>query len=171
VAVEKIIASSSEVTSVTKVFSLLTTTARASVPMRNSSGVRLMALQDSISLSLIAREALEISVSPLTQKRSNPAPEPMLSMVISPLKPSSSKRCYMRSERGNTVEEPAETMAPLTASGAYIAIGSATVAVAAGASVTTTALVGTAVGAAVGVAAGAQAAANIAITNKTGTYK
>jgi hypothetical protein len=59
--------------------------ARASVPTRNSIGVRPMAWQLSTSESLMPRLALAISVSPFTQKRSKPAPEPMLSMVISPL--------------------------------------------------------------------------------------
>ena len=47
-------------------------------------GVRPMAAQDSISLSLMGRLALETSVSPATQKRSKPAPEPMESMVTLP---------------------------------------------------------------------------------------
>ena len=43
-----------------------------------------MAAQFSISELLIAREALAISVSPVLQKRSKPAPEPIESMVICP---------------------------------------------------------------------------------------
>jgi len=78
---EKMARSSSSVTSVRKVFSWETTTARASVPMRNSIGSRPMAWQDATSLSLMARLALAMSVSPCWQKRSKPAPEPMLSMV------------------------------------------------------------------------------------------
>jgi hypothetical protein len=70
------------VTSLTKSFSWLTVTARASVPTRNSMGSRLMARQDSTSESLMGRLALEMSVSPAWQKRSKPAPLPMLSMVI-----------------------------------------------------------------------------------------
>ena len=81
-AVEKIRASCSEDAPVMKSFSALTTTARASVPTRNSMGSRPMAWQDSTSLSLIGRLALEMSVSPATQKRSKPAPLPMLSIVI-----------------------------------------------------------------------------------------
>jgi hypothetical protein len=49
---------------------LLTTTARASVPTRNSIGSRPMARQDSTSESLMGRLALAMSVSPATQKRS-----------------------------------------------------------------------------------------------------
>jgi len=81
----KMAASSSNVALVMKVLSLLTTTARASVPTRNSTGSRPMARQDSSSESLMARLALAMSVSPATQKRSKPAPEPMLSMVMLPL--------------------------------------------------------------------------------------
>src|SRR5215211_1796171 len=126
VAVEKSRASSSRVTSVAKSFSALTTTVRASMPTWNSATVRPMPAQDSASLSLILREELAMSVSPATQKRSRPAPEPIESMVSLPPKPSSSKRCFMRSESGNTVEEPALTISPETASGAYIANGSST---------------------------------------------
>ena len=43
-----------------------------------------------------------------------------------PVKPSSSKRCFMRSASGKTVDEPAAMMSPDTASGAYIAIESST---------------------------------------------
>jgi hypothetical protein len=77
--------------------------------------------------------------------------------VICPEKPSSSKRCFIRSESGNTVDEPAVTIAPLTASGAYIAktSGSATKR---GSSITALVAVGSTTGAAVGVAAGPQAA-------------
>src|SRR5215207_3441888 len=100
------------------------------------------AAQLSTSLSLMAREALEISVSPVLQKRSKPAPVPTESIVILPAKPSSSKRCFMRSESGKTVDEPAVTILPETASGKYITSGSS-----AGASVA--AAVGSA-GAAVG---------------------
>src|SRR5215216_4144361 len=82
------------------------------------------AAQLSTSLSLMAREALEISVSPVLQKRSKPAPVPTESIVILPAKPSSSKRCFMRSESGKTVDEPAVTISPETASGKYIASGS-----------------------------------------------
>ena len=41
-----------------------------------------MALQFSTSVSLMARMALEISVSPVLQKRSKPPPEPIESMVM-----------------------------------------------------------------------------------------
>src|SRR5215213_11662275 len=114
---------------------------------------------NSASVSLIGREAFEISVSPVVQKRSKPAPVPTESIVILPLKPSSSKRCFMRSERGKTVEEPAETISPETASGAYMAsvfsagtsvaavVGSAMVAAA-----SVEAKVGSTAGACVGVA-------------------
>src|SRR5690349_22619874 len=65
-----------------------------------------------------------MSVSPVLQKRSRPAPEPIESIVMLPEKPSSSKRCFMRSARGKTVEEPAAIISPDTASGAYIVSGS-----------------------------------------------
>src|SRR6266508_5966148 len=159
VAVVKILASSSRVTSVTKSFSLLTVIAIASIPTWNGIGVRggFSAAQDSTSVSLILREAVEISVSPFLQKRSKPAPEPIESMVRLPEKPSSSKRCFMRSASGKTVEEPAAIISPETALGAYIAIASSV-----GASVA--AVVGSAtvatgsVGAKVGSTAGASAA-------------
>ena len=83
---EKILASSARVTpSSSQVFSGLTTTARASVPTRNSTGVRPMAWQLSTSLDLMARLALAMSVSPVLQKRSRPAPDPIESMVMLPL--------------------------------------------------------------------------------------
>src|SRR5215216_7976835 len=86
VAVEKILASSSLVTSVSHVFSLLTVIANASIPIWKPIGVRAgeSAAQFSTSLSLIGREALEISVSPFLQKRSKPAPVPTESIVILP---------------------------------------------------------------------------------------
>src|ERR1700752_2482776 len=126
VAVEKIAANSALVTSVSQVFSLLTVIASASIPTWKPIGSRagVSAAQLSTSLSLMAREALEMSVSPALQKRSKPAPVPTESIVRLPLKPSSSKRCFMRSESGKTVDEPAVTISPVTASGAYIAIGS-----------------------------------------------
>ena len=115
-AVEKMAASSSMVTSVTKSFSTETATAMASVPTRNSMGSRSMAAQDSRSLSLMAREALETSLSPASQKRSKPAPEPMESMVILP-PPSPSYIPAMTSASGKTVELPAETTSPGTSAG------------------------------------------------------
>src|SRR3972149_7170590 len=126
VAVEKIAASSALVTLVSQVFSLLTVIASASIPTWKPIGSRgvARAAQFSTSLSLIGREALEISVSPALQKRSKPAPVPTESIVRLPENPSSSKRCFMRSESGKTVEEPAVTMSPETASGAYIAVES-----------------------------------------------
>ena len=53
--------------------------------MRNSRGSRPIFRALSTSLPLMARLALEISVSPVTQKRSKPAPEPMESTVMLPL--------------------------------------------------------------------------------------
>ena len=116
-AVEKMSANCSKDASSRKSFSWLTTTARASVPTRNSIGSRPIAWQLSTSLSLIARLALETSVSPASQKREKPAPLPMLSMVTLPPKPSSWNRSAIRSARGKTVELPAETIVPSTASG------------------------------------------------------
>ncbi len=112
-----------------------------------------------------------MSVSPATQKRSRPAPEPILSTVRLPVKPSSSKRCFMRSVSGKTVEEPAVMMSPETASGAYIASGSSAGA-SVGGSVAGISAAGTSVGSAsVGagawVVAGAQAASTKLITTKT----
>src|SRR6266540_4376200 len=152
VAIVKILANSSRVTSVTKSFSLLTVIAIASIPTWNGIGVRggFSAAQDSTSVSLILREAVEISVSPFLQKRSKPAPEPIESMVKLPVKPSSSKRCFIRSASGKTVEEPAAMISPETASGAYIANGSSVAAsVGAVVAVASGALVGSA-GAVVG---------------------
>jgi hypothetical protein len=76
-----------------------------------------MLRHDSTSESLIARLAFEMSVSPCTQKRSNPAPLPMLSMVMLPAYPSSWKRSAIRSDSGKTVELPAVTMSPVTSKG------------------------------------------------------
>jgi len=116
-AVPKISASSASVTSSTKSFSALTTTASASVPTRNSSGSRPFARHASASLSLIARDALAMSVSAFTQNRSNPAPLPITSIVMFPPYPSSTKRSAIRSLNGATVELPAVRMSPTTASG------------------------------------------------------
>ncbi len=66
-----------------------------------------MAAQDAVSASLMAREALAISVSPFTQKVSNPPPVPTLLMLIWPAKPSSVKLWAMASSSGYTVDEPA----------------------------------------------------------------
>ncbi len=104
-------------TLVTKVFFLFTTTARASVPMRNSMGSRPIFRAASTSLDLMARLALAMSVSPATQKRSKPAPLPMESTVMLPLYPSSANRSTIRSDSGYTVELPALMMLPLTWSG------------------------------------------------------
>jgi hypothetical protein len=46
--------------------------------------VRPIAWQAAVSSALIARLALAMSVSPAVQKRSKPAPVPMLSIVILP---------------------------------------------------------------------------------------
>src|SRR6266540_5519040 len=151
VAIVKILANSSRVTSVTKSFSLLTVIAIASIPTWNGIGSRgvASAAQLSISVSLILREAVEISVSPFLQKRSKPAPEPIESMVRLPPKPSSSKRCFMRSASGKTVEEPAAIISPETALGAYIAIASsvgASVAAVVGSATVATGSVGANVG-------------------------
>ena len=100
-----------------KSFSWLTTTANASVPTRNSIGSRPIAWQLSISVSLIARDAFDMSVSPATQNRSKPAPLPMLSMVMFPAYPSSWNRSAIRSLNGNTVELPAVMMSPVTLNG------------------------------------------------------
>ena len=116
-AVLKIFASSSLVTLLRKVFALLTVTARASVPTRNSIGVRPIFLAFSISFALMPRLALAISVSPATVKRSNPAPLPILSIVMLPLYPSSLKRSAILSERGKTVELPAVVILPVTFNG------------------------------------------------------
>ena len=116
-AVEKARAICSRVMLVAKVLAGLTTTARASVPTRNSIGSRPMARQDSVSLSLMGRLALAMSDSPATQNRSRPAPEPMESMVMLPLYPSLWNRSAIRSVRGKTVELPAVTMSPVTANG------------------------------------------------------
>jgi len=110
-------ASSSLVRFFTNVFWLLTTTARASVPTRNSMGLRPICLAASISLAFMARLALAISVSPATVNRSKPAPLPIESMVITPLYPSCLKRSAIRSDNGYTVELPAVMIFPLTFSG------------------------------------------------------
>ena len=82
---EKILASSARVTpSFSQSLAGFTTIASASVPTRNSIGVRPIAAQFSTSESLIARLALAMSVSPVLQKRSKPAPEPIESMVMLP---------------------------------------------------------------------------------------
>jgi len=114
---EKILASCSMVTSVRKSLAGLTTTASPSVPTRNSTGSRPMARQFSRSESLIGRLAFEMSVSPDLQKRSKPAPVPMLSIVMLPANPSSWKRSAIASVSGYTVELPAMMMSPLTARG------------------------------------------------------
>ena len=77
-------ASSSRVRLSVKSLALLTTTARASVPTRMGKTLRPMAWQFSTSASLIGRLALATSVTPSAQKRSKPAPEPMLSTVMLP---------------------------------------------------------------------------------------
>src|SRR6185503_6440743 len=69
-------------------------------------------------------------------------------------KPSSSKRCFIRSASGKTVDEPAATMSPETASGAYIACGSSTGTSVAGASVGSAAAAVGSAGAVVGSTAG-----------------
>ena len=76
-----------------------------------------MELQESTSFDLIGRLALEMSVSPAVQKRSKPAPLPMLSTVRLPGKPSSLNRSTIRSDSGNTVELPAVTILPGTSNG------------------------------------------------------
>jgi hypothetical protein len=69
VSAAKSLASSSRVTPSGPIQSLpgLTTTARASVPTRNSMGSRPMARQLSISLRRMGREALAMSVSPAAE--------------------------------------------------------------------------------------------------------
>ena len=146
------------VMSVRKSFSLLTTIAKASVPTRNSIGVRPMDSHEEISSSWMARLALAMSVSPATQKRSRPAPEPMLSTVMLPLKPSSRKRSDMRSDNGNTVELPAVMMSPVTFSGLNCAAGSSGAMVGASPAAADSAVAG------VGSAAGAQAASRTLAT-------
>ncbi len=119
-AVENSTASSSMVMSVAKVLPGDTVTASASVPNRISIGSRPIARQDSTSPSLMGRDALEMSDSPSTQKRSKPAPEPMLSMVIWPEYPSFSNRAAIASASGNTVDEPAAAISPVTSRGSTI---------------------------------------------------
>src|SRR5690606_30060291 len=99
---EKIIASSSSVNPSPPTQSLggYTTIASASVPSRTSTDVRPIAAQLSISLSLIGRDAFATSVAPAVQKRSNPAPDPMLSIVMFPAYPSAMKRSAIRSASG-----------------------------------------------------------------------
>jgi len=76
-----------------------------------------MALARSIWAWLIPTDALAISVSPVLQKRSKPAPEPMESMVIWPEKPSSLYMLAISSETGYTVDEPALTTVPVAFEG------------------------------------------------------
>jgi hypothetical protein len=90
------------VTLVRKVFSLLTTMAMASVPDAefNRFARRAEAAQFSTSLSLMAREALETSVSPVAQNRSKPPPGPTLARLTLPAKPSFLKLSAITSASG-----------------------------------------------------------------------
>ena len=80
-------------------------TAMPSMPTRSSIQLMLLAAQSSASESLIAREAAEMSVSPV-QNSLKPSPVPGPSTVTSTPGSTSSNSSATRTEIGSTVEEP-----------------------------------------------------------------
>ncbi len=98
-------------------FFALTVTARASVPTLNSIGFLPIDLPCSISFCFYwSRSVCDITLASYCETF-KPAPLPILSTVIVPLYPSSVNLSAILSERGNTVEDPAVTIFPLTLSG------------------------------------------------------
>ncbi len=102
---------SSVVRQSTKSVSGWVTIVRASVPTRTSTNSMPFSRQSSASVSLIGREALEMSVSPAPQKRSKPPPVPereMLTVTLGWTCPNSSS---IASVSGATVDDPSMTIA------------------------------------------------------------